>query len=216
MDLSAHDEREQQRYQNVMKNIDSIKTNQETKMSNSNDTNNQSVWGPAAGAFFGAAFGENGFFGNGNRGGAGVTTEQLTNGLNQLQGQLQRDGIEQGLSKISSEICHSTNHIGKDIGIAATGLGLGIAGVKDAVVASSAQNALSLCNLGHNMSAGFAGLTSTVQSGFASAERLALQQALDAERARATELRIGLSEERNRAGHTQTQVLLNQVISGKQ
>lgn len=215
MDLSAHDEREQQRYQNVMKNIDSIKTNQETKMSNSNDTNNQSVWGPAAGAFFGAAFGENGFFGNRN-GAAGVTTEQLTAGLNQLQGQIQRDGIEQGLSKISGEICGLGNSISKDIGIAATGLGLGIAGVKDAVTAASSQNALSLCNLGHGMQAGFANLTSTIQSGFASAERLALQSALDAERARATELRIALSEHKNQAGHASTQVLLNQVIaSGK-
>lgn len=184
-------------------------------MSNSNDTNNgQSVWGPAAGAFFGAAFGENGFFGNGNgKGGAGVTTEQLTNGLNQLQGQLQRDGIEQGLSKISSELCGLSNSIGKDIGIATTGLAVGIAGVKDAVVAASSQNALSLCNLGHNMSAGFAGLTSTVQSGFASAERLALQQALDAERVRATELRIALSETKNQAEHTATQVMVQQLVN---
>lgn len=209
MDLAIHDAREQSRFETVMK-----KLNEEKPMSNSNDSN-QSVWGPAAGAFFGAAFGENGFFGNGGKGGAGVTTEQLSNGLNQLQGQIQRDGIETGLSRISGEICGLGNSIGKDIGIATTGLALGIAGVKDAVVASSAQNALSLCNLGHGMQAGFAGLTSTVQTGFASAERLALQQALDAERARATELRIGLSEYKNQTGHQATQVLLQQVVNAK-
>lgn len=182
-------------------------------MSDNSNTQN-SAWGPLAAGVAGLLLGENGIFGGRNNGGQGtVTPEQLSNGLNQLQGQLQRDGIEQGMSRISSEICHSTNHLGKDIGIAAGGLGIGIAGVKDAVVASSAQNALSLCNLGHNMSAGFSGLTSTVQTGFASAERLALQQALDAERARATELRIELSEQKNAAGHASTQVLLNQVIA---
>ena len=210
MDLAEHDDRQQQRYQNVMKNIDSMKQTKETQMS---DTTNQSVWGPAAGAFFGAAFGENGFLSN--KGGAGVTTEQLNVGLNQLQGQIQRDGIENGLSKISGEICHLGNSIAKDVGIAAGGLAIGIAGVKDAVVAASSQNALSLCGLSHGMQAGFAGLTSTVQTGFASAERLALQSALDAERARATELRIALSENKNQASHTATQVLLQQVVNAK-
>ena len=214
MDLVTHDAREQERYQNVMTNINEVKSNMSTSSSDAN--NGQSVWGPAAGAFFGAAFGENGFFGNGgNKGGAGVTTEQLSNGLNQLQGQLQRDGLEQGLAKISGEICGLGNSIGKDIGIATTGLALGIAGVKDAVVNASAQNALSLCNLGHSMQSGFAATNQAIVMQGAASRELALQQALDSERAKATEYRIALSESKNAAQHSATQVLLNQVVNAK-
>ena len=89
----------------------------------------------------------------------------------------------------------------------------GIAGVKDAVVNSSAQNQLALCGIGHNMTAGFASVNNTILLQGAQSRELALQQALDAERSRATELRIALSEAKNSAGHTATQVLLQQVVN---
>lgn len=198
MDLITHDARQQERFEHVMNKLN------EGKTMSTDATNGQSVWGPAAGAFFGAAFGENGLFNGGNKGGAGVTTEQLTVGLNQLQGQLQRDGIE-----------HSISGISKDIGLAAGGLAIGITGVKDAVVASSSANALAMCTLGNSMTQGFSAVNQSILLQGAASRELALQQALDVERARATEYRIELSENRNAAAHTSTQVLLNQVINAK-
>ena len=162
------------------------------------DTKTESAWGPLAAGVAGLLLGENGVFG-GNRGNqaqsGAVTPDQMNNSLNQLAAGFQRDQTQ-----------------GMIAGLGA-GNAIGHASIKDAITDAASQNALSLCNLGHGMSSGFAQLGSTVQSGFASAERLALQSALDAERARATELRIALSEYKNESGHARTQVLLNQVIA---
>lgn len=169
-------------------------------------TNSNSAWGPLAAGVAGLLLGENGIFGNGRNGGSApaVTPDQLGTALGSLQGSLQRDGLAQ-----------SINGVSKDIGLAAGGLAIGITGVKDAVTGAAAQNALSLCGLTNTVTQGNANIISAIQSGFASSERLALQQALDAERSRATELRIALSESHNNASHTATQVLLQQVINAK-
>lgn len=201
MDLITHDQREQERFEVVMN-----KLNEEKPMSTSNDTNNgQSVWGPAAGAFFGAAFGEGGFLNGGKNGSApAVTPDQLGTALGQLQGSLQREGLTA-----------SINGVSKDIGLAAGGLAIGITGVKDAVTNAASQNALSLCSLSGAMTQGFAATNFNIQEQASKGRELALQQALDAERNRATELRIQLSEAHNNAQHSTTQVLLNQVINAK-
>ena len=166
-------------------------------------TDSNSAWGPLAAGVAGLLLGENGIF---NKGGAGsqpaVTPDQLGTALGNLQGSLQRENL-----------ATSINGISKDIGLAAGGLAIGISGVKDAVTSAASQNALALCGLGNTVTQGNAAIISTIQAGFASSERLALQQALDAERSRATELRIALSESHNLAGHTATQVLLSQVVN---
>lgn len=150
-------------------------------------------WLPAVVAgVAGYAAGNGGFGGNG---GGRPTIDQLDARFNGLQGQMAAEALrEQGTA--------STNAI--------TGA---ISGVKDAVTHGDAHTNLALCGLGHNMQAGFAAVNSTILSTAASAERLALQQALDAERARATELRIALSEHKNQSGHAATQVLVQQLVN---
>ena len=168
------------------------------------DTKTESSWGPLAAGAAGLLLGENGIFGkNGNSGNA-VTPDQLGAALGNLQGSLQRENITS-----------SINGISKDIGLAAGGLAIGITGVKDAVTSAASQNALSLCGLSGAMTQGFAAVNQAILMQGAQSRELALQQALDAERTRATELRISLSECKNQAGHTATQVLLNQVVVGK-
>lgn len=196
MDLAVHDEREQQRYQNVMKNIDSIKS-EGTNMSTSNDTNNgQSVWGPAAGAFFGAAFGEGGFLnGGGGNKTPGVTPDQLGVALSNLSGQFQRDQLQE------------------QIGNSTAALGLGLASVKDAVTGAASQNALSLCGLGNAIAQGFAATNFNIQSEGAANRQLVLEQSNLALRDQLVEARVRLTEAHNAAGHASTQVLVNQVLA---
>lgn len=162
-------------------------------------------WGAGVGGFIGAALaggGNGGLFGNNNA----VTPDQLQATVNNLQGQMSTDAIQGQLSGIQGQICDSA------AGSTAV-LGAAIGGVKDAVVNSSADTQLALCNLGHNMQAGFAAVNQSILLQGAASRELALQQALDAERARATELRIGMSEMKNQSGHTATQVLLQQVVN---
>lgn len=137
-----------------------------------------------------------------------VTPDQLQASLNSLQGTMNTDQIQAQLNGIQGQI--------SETGTAATvALGAGIAGVKDAVVHSDHHSQMALCNLGHAVQSGFASVNQNILAQGAQSRELALQQALDAERARATELRIALSEHKNQAGHQATQVLLNQVISAK-
>lgn len=161
--------------------------------------NANSGWGPALGAFLGAAVGDGGLFGgNGNnKGGNAVTPDQLGTAINGLAGNIQRDQLQE-----------SIGHLG-------AGNAIGFGAVKDAVVAAAGQNALALCNLGHSVTAGFAATNANIIAQGAASRELALQQALDAERARATDLRIQLSEAHNNASHTATQVMIQNLASAK-
>lgn len=161
------------------------------------DTKTDSAWGPLAAGVAGLLLGENGVLGKGNGGSnvPGVTPDQLGVALNNLQGSFQREQTQ-----------------GMIAGLGA-GNAIGFGAVKDAVTSASAANALGQCNLGHGMSAGFAAVNQTIVSTSAASRELALQQALDAERTRATELRIELSEHKNQAGHASTQVLVQQLVA---
>lgn len=180
------------------------------KESNMTDTKNffenpqsGTGWGAGVGGFIGAALAGGsggGIFGNNNS----VTPDQLQATVNNLQGQMSTDAIQGHLSGIQSQISDST-------AASTAALGSAINGVKDAVVGSSAATQLSLCSLGHNMQAGFAAVNQAILLQGAASRELALQQALDAERARATELRIGMSELKNQSGHTATQVMIQNL-----
>lgn len=159
------------------------------------------------GGLIGAALGGNGGLLGGNREPA-VTPDQLGNAINNLQSNINTEALQGRLSDIQSQISNSAS--GSTAVIAGA-----ISGVKDALHHADTHNQLALCNLGHNVTAGFALTNANILAQGAASRELALQQALDAERARATELRIALSETKNQAGHTATQVLLNQVITAK-
>jgi len=182
-------------------------TEKEAKMENNQSNGSNAGWGAGVGGLIGAAIGNGGAGGilGGNREPA-VTPDQLGTALNGVTSRMDHDAIQSHLGRIQGQIAGST----ADSTIA---LGVGIGGVKDAVVASSSQNALSLCGLGNAISQGFAQTNFNIQAQGAASQLQAVQLALDAERARATELRIALSEQRNHAGHTATQVLLNQVVT---
>lgn len=171
-----------------------------------------SAWGPAAGAFLGALFGENGF-GVGNNRQPSVTPDQLGTAINGLQGSLQRDQLQESVGDVSSQIAGLGGKISHSIHHATDDINCSISGVKDAIAAGNSANALAMCNLGHNISQGFSTVNQNIIAQGAQARELALQQALDAERARATELRIAQTELKNQAGHQATQVLLQQVVN---
>lgn len=166
-------------------------------------------WGAGVGGLIGAAIGNGGLFGgNRNVGEPAVTPDQLGNAINNLQSNINTEALQGRLSDIQGQISNST--------AAATLSTLGaISGLKDSVQHADTHNQLALCGLGHNVTAGFAATNFNIQAQAAQSRELALQQALDAERARATELRIALSEQKNQASHTATQVMLQQVISAK-
>lgn len=172
---------------------------------NPNATGNAG-WSAAGGALVGSLIGENGILG-GNKGNA-VTPDQLGTAINGLQTQMSTDALQAHLGRVQGQIASSS----ADSTIA---LGAGLVSVKDAVVNSGAQTQLALCGLGHNLTAGIASVNNSILMQGAASRELALQQALDAERAAKTELRIELSEHKNQAGHNATQVLLNQVINAK-
>lgn len=162
-------------------------------------------WGAGVGGFIGAAIGNgNGLFG-GNREPA-VTPDQLQASLNSLQGQMSTDALQSQIGRVQGQIASTA----ADSTIA---LGAGIAGVKDAVTHSDHHNQMALCALGHTTQAGFASVNQNILLQGAASRELALQQALDAERARATELRIALSEHKNQTGHAATQVLVQQLVN---
>lgn len=161
-------------------------------------------WGAGIGGLIGAAIGNGNLFGNNNTN--AVTPDQLQTTVNNLQNQMSTEAVQAHLGRVQSQIATSS----ADTNIA---LGTAINGVKDAVISSNAQTQLTLCTLGHNLQAGLADVNKTILLQAAAVREQSLTQALDAERARATELRIALSEHKNASGHQTTQVLLNQVLN---
>lgn len=155
-------------------------------------SNGNTAWGAAGGALVGALVGEGGLLG-GNKN--AVTPDQLGTAINGLQGNLQRDQLQE-------QIGNSTAALGLDIG-----------SVKDAITSAASSNALGLCGLGNSIAQGFAATNFNIQDQASKGRELALQQALDAERSRATELRIQLSEAHNNAQHATTQVLVQQLVA---
>lgn len=152
-------------------------------------------WGAGIGGLIGAAIGNGGFGGFGGNREQVATLDQVDSRFNALQGQMASDSLREQNA---------------DTAIA---LGAGIAGVKDAVNHNGAHNQLAMAGLGYSVQSGFASVNQSILLQGAASRELALQQALDAERARATELRIALSETKNQAGHTATQVLVQQLVN---
>lgn len=206
MDLSPNENFFQQEISHNASQEDSHMSATQNFFDNPNGTAGGVGLGAGVGGLIGAALGNGGLFGNGNR--ETATLDQVDSRFNALQGQLAADSVQ-------SQISGLTETVGRTSADSTIALGAGIGGVKDAVISAAGQNALGLCNLGHNVQAGFAGVNQNILLQGAASRELALQQALDAERARATELRIALSEHKNQAGHNATQVLLNQVINAK-
>ena len=165
---------------------------------------NHNFFGSAGvGGFLGAAIGDGNLLG-GNRN--TLTTDQFLAGMSNAQNQNSTDAIQAQLNGISGQICSSTG----DITAAVTGTG---AGIKDAVNGASALNQLALCELGHKMAAGFASVNQNIITQGYESRLLATQQQLNEQIARATELRVELTEHKNQAGHNATQVLLQQVVN---
>lgn len=167
------------------------------------------LWSAAGGALVGSLIGNNGILGGG--GGSGgvsnaVSLEQMQGALNNLQGQMNTDAVQGHLGRIQDQICDSSANTNHNISHS-------VGSVKDAVVSSGAATQLALCNLGHNMQAGFAQLqNSIVVQGYES-RLLATQQQLDNERAKATEYRIELTEHKNNTGHQATQFMVQQALT---
>lgn len=173
-------------------------------MSDNSNNNSGKGWEAGIGAALGALVGESGVFGGGNRAGGDspASVDQVQASFNALRDENQNAGIS-----------HQINHLAGAIGGVKESVNCSISGVKDAVISGSQAAALAHCNLGNQMAQGFASVNTSMATHFGDLKTQMLQQALDAERARATELRIELSEHRNQAGHASTQVLLNQVIA---
>lgn len=213
MDLIDHEVASERRYRDLKSSLNELKSNpyKETEMSTQpnyfeSGNNSGANWGAgAAGGVIGYMLGQNGGFGGGNRE-PSVTPDQMDSRFNNLQSQMNTDALQGHLGRIQGQIANT----GADSTIA---LGAAITGVKDSVVASSAHSQLALCGLGHTVQAGFAGVNQNILLQGAASRELALQQALDAERARATELRIALSEHKNQSGHSATQVLVQQLVN---
>lgn len=218
MDIAEHDAMSQRRYENLKKAIEG-KDMSETKNFFENPMGgNGSNWaGPTAGAFIGSMFGNGGFGGFGaNRGNTdpAVTPDQLQTALNGLQGQIQGDALQASIAGLSAEVAGIKCGVDGAVAGAVGALGGAIGGVKDAVVSSHNQTQLSLCNLGHNMTQGFASVNQTIVSQVAGLREQALQQELDNARAKATDLRIELGERKASDLHRDTQIsITNQVNS---
>lgn len=165
-------------------------------------------WGAGVGGLIGAAIGNGGLFGGNRNSDPAVTPDQLQTAIGTLSARLDTDQVQDQLGRFQGQVASQ----GADMTIA---LGAGIASVKDAVVSGANQNALSLCNLGHSVQSGFASVNQNILLQGAASRELALQQALDAERSRATDLRIQLSEAKNHASHTATQVMIQNLASAK-
>lgn len=165
-------------------------------------------WGAGVGGLIGAAIGNGGLFGGNGGREPSVTPDQLQASLNSLQAANNTDALQEQIGDVRSQIAESSTD-------QTFALGAAISGVKDAVTHASSHNQLALCALGHSVQTGFASVNQAILMQGAASRELALQQALDVERARATELRISLGEAKNAASHTSTQVLLQQIISAK-
>lgn len=165
-----------------------------TEISDMSETNNffknpnsSDGWGAGVGGLIGAAVGSGtGLFGGHRE--PSVTPDQLDARFNSLQGQMGRDGIRSDLA---------------DLGL---GLGGAITGVKDAVNHSSAHTNLALCGLGHTIQSGFAETNKTIVMEAARGRELQLADAL-------AQARAEIAQARNDAGHTATQVMVQNLVN---
>lgn len=171
----------------------------ETKNFFENPMGSGSGWGAGVGGFIGATLaGGNGLFGGNNS--QAVTPDQLAASIASLQRQINTDAIQESLGDIRAEIKDSACDITKD-------LGCEISGIKDAVTSGNAALNLALCNLGHGMQAGFSSVTNTIIQEAAKGRELTLAENL-------AQARSELAAAHNQAGHTATQTMIQQVISG--
>lgn len=158
--------------------------------------NGNAGWGAGVGGLIGAAIGSNGGILGGNREPA-VTPDQLQASLNNLQGSMNTDALQ-------AQLGHLTETIGRTAGDSTIALGAAIAGVKDAVTCGQAQTNLALCGLGHSMQAGFASVNQTILLESAKGRELQLTDAL-------AQARADLAAAHNQAGHTATQVMIQNM-----
>lgn len=181
-------------------------------------------WGPVlAGTALGYVAG-NGGFGNNNRNNGGdapaapapapgVTQDQLATQLAALQGQLQRDQLSSQIGGIETSIAGIQAGVDSSIAGAVTSLGGAIGGVKDAVNANGQATAMALCNLGHGMQQGFAALgTAVANEGAATRSRID-QLEIGNLRDKNVELAAQVAKMGNDAGHTATQVLIQNTAN---
>lgn len=157
-------------------------------------------WSAGIGGLIGAAIGNNG--GNGLFGGRNndaVTPDQMSAAIAGLQRQINNDAVQESLGDIRAEIKGSSCEITKD-------LSCQIGGVKDAITSGNAALNLALCNLSHGMQSGFASVNQTILLESAKTRELTLAENL-------AQARAELTKAHNDAGHTATQVLLQQVVN---
>lgn len=162
-----------------------------------NNSGSNAGWGAGVGGLIGAAIGNGGggLFGGNNR--ETATLDQVDSRFNALQGQLNANQVEDRITDVTQAVGGST-----------AALGLGLASVKDAIINGNAQTQLALCGLGHSMQAGFASVNQTTLLEGARTRELAQQTEIN-------RLLALTAQQHSDAGHSRTQVLLNQVISAK-
>lgn len=179
-------------------------------------SNNNSGWSSGIGGAIGGALGAGGlgglFGGGANRGNA-VTPDQLQASLSALQGQVQRDQLLEQIGNVNNNVTSVKDTIGTEVGNSTRDITGSIARLNDNVTAGNAATQMALCNLGHNMTHGFSNLGQTVTAGFAGVREQALEQSLQQERQRATDLRIELSENRARALQSETHTVIQNTIN---
>lgn len=156
-------------------------------------------WSAGLGGLIGAAIGGNtGLFGGRNNNDA-VTPDQMSAAIAGLQRQINNDAVQESLGNIRAEIKGASCEVSKD-------LGCQISGVKDAITSGNAALNLALCNLSHGMQSGFASVNQTILLESAKTRELTLAENL-------AQARAELAKAHNDAGHTATQVLLQQVVN---
>lgn len=196
MDLSTHEAASQHRYENLLKAIEEPKMSETKNFFGTDGNGSNAGWGAGVGGLIGAAIGNGGgLFGGNNR--ETATLDQVDSRFNALQGQLNANQVEDRISDVTQAV-----------GGSAAALGLGLAGVKDAIIAGNAQTQLALCGLGHSMQAGFASVNQTTLLESARTRELAQQTEIN-------RLLALTAQQHSDAGHARTQVLLNQVIAAK-
>lgn len=153
-------------------------------MADNNETGNVGLSG-GVGAAIGAVLANGGF---GGLGGNNSVMGQIDDRFTSLQGQMATNSLREQ---------------GADSTIA---LGVGIAGVKDAIIASNGQTQLALCGIGHAITSGNAAVIQAVNDQGNRTRELALQT----ENAR---LLAQVAQQHNDAGHARTQVMVQALAS---
>lgn len=176
------------------------KTMSDTTKNFFENPNSGTGWGAGVGGFIGAALaGGNGLGFGGNNREPAVTPDQMSSAIAGLQRQINTDAIQGSLGDIRADIkdaaCDTTKNLGCEI-----------SGVKDAVVNGNTALNLALCNLGHNVQAGFASVNQTILLEGAKTRELTLAENL-------AQARAQLAAMHNQVGHTATQTMIQQVIN---